>query len=134
MSYHPRGHYPGTGHTHQAGVGDGVGTTRNVPLPSGVEREYYRTVFEEGVGETIESFRPGLVIMSAGFDCLAGDPLGGLLLEPEDLHAMTRFVTEAATREGAPVIALLEGGYVPKRVADGAVQVVRAFAGLAPAD
>lgn len=134
MSYHLGDHYPGTGHTHQAGVGEGVGTTRNVPLPFGVEREYYRTVFEEGVAETIASFRPELVIMSAGFDCLAGDPLGGLLLEPEDLHAMTRLVMEAAAGEDAPVVALLEGGYVPKRIAKGAVEVVRAFAGLPPAD
>lgn len=134
MSYHLRGHYPGTGHTHQGGVGEGAGTTRNVPLPFGVEREYYRTVFDEGVAESIASFRPQLVIMSAGFDCLAGDPLGGLLLEPEDLHLMTRGVVDAAADKGAPVIAVLEGGYVPQRAADGVVQVVRAFAGLPPAD
>jgi acetoin utilization deacetylase AcuC-like enzyme len=96
-----------------------------------VEREYYLTVFEEGVRATMASFRPDLVIMSAGFDCLAGDPLGGLLLEPVDLYTMTRQVMDAAD---APVIAVLEGGYIPKRAADGAVQVVRAFADLPPLD
>ncbi|MBW3552586.1 MAG: histone deacetylase, partial [Gemmatimonadetes bacterium] len=72
-----------------------------------------------------------LVLVSAGFDCLAGDPLGGLLLEPPDLHAMTRAVVDAAERTaGGRVVAVLEGGYVPARVGEGVVQVVRAFAGL----
>ena len=77
---------------------------------------------------------PEFLLVSAGFDCLAGDPLGGMLLEPEDLHAMTRAVMEAAAASaGGRVVALLEGGYVPARVGQGVVRVVRAFAGL-PSD
>lgn len=134
LSFHLSGHYPGTGHVHQQGTGEGQGTTLNVPFSQGIEREYYRTVFEETVGEAVAAFRPELVLVSAGFDCLAGDPLGGLPLEPEDLHAMTRTVMTAAAGVDGRVAAFLEGGYAPKRVGEGVVQVIRAFAGLPPSD
>jgi acetoin utilization deacetylase AcuC-like enzyme len=134
LSFHMTGHYPGTGHPDQRGRGPGVGTTRNVPFPHGTEREYYLEVFEEAVDDVVDAFRPELVLVSAGFDNLAGDPLGGLTLEPRDLHTMTRQVLEAAgTHAEGRVVAVLEGGYAPPRMADGAVQMVRAFAGLPPA-
>ena len=135
LSFHLSGHYPGTGWSEQRGAGPGEGTTRNVPFPHGVERDYYLEVYEETVTAALADFDPELVLVSAGFDCLAGDPLGGLLLEPPDLHAMTRQLVELGGGE-RPVVVLLEGGYVPRRVADGAVQVIRALAGLpaAPAD
>jgi len=76
-------------------------------------------------------FRPDFVLVSAGFDVMAGDPLGEMLLQPEDLHSMTRRVVEvgAAACDGR-VVACLEGGYDPKRLGDGALAVVRALAGL----
>jgi acetoin utilization deacetylase AcuC-like enzyme len=134
LSLHLAGHYPGTGHPHQTGAGAGAGTTRNVVFPHGVEREYYLTVFEEAVGEAVARFGPDLVLVSAGFDLLEGDPLGGLTLEPSDLHHMTRILMEIGAPAASPVVAMLEGGYVPQRVADSVVQVVRALAGLPPAD
>ncbi|HUG41784.1 MAG TPA: histone deacetylase [Longimicrobiales bacterium] len=134
LSLHLSGHYPGTGHVHETGIGAGEGTTRNVPFPAHVEREHYLEVFREALVAATSSFRADLVLVSAGFDCLAGDPLGGLRLEPVDLHAMTRAIVDAAAvSAGGRVVALLEGGYVPRRVGEGVVQVVRAFAGL-PAD
>jgi hypothetical protein len=56
------------------------------------------SVFERAVLEATDGFRPDFVLVSAGFDVMAGDPLGGLLLEPEDLHAMTRFLVGARRR------------------------------------
>lgn len=132
LSLHLDGHYPGTGHARQRGSGAGEGTTRNMAFPHGVEREYYLTVYDEMVAEAM-AFEPELVLVSAGFDLLLGDPLGGLALEPVDLHRMTRSLIEAAEPAAGRVVALLEGGYVPRRVADGVVQVVRALADL-PAD
>ena len=62
---------------------------------------------------------------------MAGDPLGGLLLEPDDLHAMTTWVVDAAKeRCGGRVLALLEGGYDPQRLGQGAVAVIRGLADL----
>ena len=134
LSLHLSGHYPGTGHVHETGVGAGEGTTRNFPFPPHVGREHYLEVFHDVLEAATTTFRPELILVSAGFDCLAGDPLGGLLLEPPDLHVMTRAVMAAAeSTAGGRVVALLEGGYVPDRVADGVVQVIRAFAGL-PSD
>jgi acetoin utilization deacetylase AcuC-like enzyme len=130
LSFHLSGHYPGTGREDQRGRGAGEGTTRNVPFPHQVERAHYREVYEEVVKETVEAFAPELVLVSAGFDCLAGDPLGGLLLEPADLYGMTRLLVEEAGPAHGPMVAL-EGGYVPDRAGDGAAQVVRALAGLA---
>ena len=133
VSLHLSGHYPGTGHADERGAGAGDGFTRNVPFPHGLEADYYRTVFEETVRGTVDFFRPELILVSAGFDLLANDPLGGLLLEPPDLHWMTRVVMDAAAESaGGRVVAMLEGGYVPERVGSGVLQVVRAFAGLPP--
>jgi acetoin utilization deacetylase AcuC-like enzyme len=132
LSLHLSGHYPGTGQTHQRGSGAGAGATRNLTFPHGVEREYYLQVYEESVRETLERFAPELVLVSAGFDVLEGDPLGGLTLEPPDLHAMTRLLVDHADSAGGRVVAFLEGGYVPPRVAEGVVQVIRALASLPP--
>jgi len=83
------------------------------------------------VTEAIRDFQPDFVLVSAGFDVMAGDPLGGMLLEPEDLHVMTRFLIEhVAERCEGRVVALLEGGYDPARLGVGAVAVIRALAGL----
>ena len=106
-----------------------------VPLPAGTSAEEYRRRFEAVLDEALEDFAPELVFVSAGFDVLAGDPLGGLELEPADLHALTVHLIERtrATAEGR-VIAVLEGGYAPDRVGAGTVDVIRALAGLAAKD
>lgn len=133
LSLHLSPHYPGTGTAAERGAGAGFGTTRNVPLALGTSAATYRRVFAEEVAAAAAEFSPDLVFISAGFDCLAGDPLGGLALEPADLHAMARTVVDATrTSAGGRVVAVLEGGYRPKRVGDGAADVLRAFAGLAP--
>jgi acetoin utilization deacetylase AcuC-like enzyme len=132
LSLHLSRHYPGTGRAHERGRGEGEGTTQNLPLPHGMERREYLERFDEAVMGAVSAFDPELILVSAGFDCLAGDPLGGLLLEPVDLHHMTRTVIDASPDTAGRVVVVVEGGYVPRRAADGAVQVVRALAGLPP--
>ncbi len=134
VSFHLSPHYPGTGAAGERGAGAGEGATVNVPLAHGFGRDEYLAVFEETVREVASSFEPELVLVSAGFDCLAGDPLGGLLLEPADLFTMTKVLMDVAGGAEGRLVHLLEGGYVPKRAADGAVEVVRALAGLTPSD
>jgi acetoin utilization deacetylase AcuC-like enzyme len=131
VSLHQAPHYPGTGGAGETGIGGGVGTTLNVPLTAGTSPTEHRAAFEEAVGRALADFAPDFVLVSSGFDCMAGDPLGGLLLEPFDLYAMTRHVLEVAAAgcEGR-VVALLEGGYEPRRSGLGAVAVIRALAGL----
>ncbi|MBR9990270.1 MAG: histone deacetylase [Gemmatimonadetes bacterium] len=131
LSLHLDGHYPGTGGAHETGVGAGIGTTLNVPLPAGTSAATYRDAFSESVQRAVDQARPDLIIISAGYDCLTGDPLGGLLLEPQDMFEMTLEVVEHARGTAAGrVVMLLEGGYVPARAGAGAVATLRALAGL----
>ena len=69
---------------------------------------------------------PDLVLVSAGFDAMRGDPLGGFTLEPEHYADLTRRLRERLP--DAPIVGLLEGGYVPARLADGVLAHVRALA------
>jgi acetoin utilization deacetylase AcuC-like enzyme len=102
-----------------------------VPLPAGTPSAEYRERFEAAVAEATKRLTPDFVLVSAGFDVMAGDPLGGMLLEPEDLHAMTRHLMDvAASACGGRILHLLEGGYDPVRLGAGAVAVIRALAGL----
>ena len=131
LSLHQWPHYPGTGSAEERGSGDGEGYNRNVLLSAGTPAAEHRSLFERGIDEALERFAPNFVLVSSGFDAMAGDPLGGLLLEPADLYAMTRYVVEVAARDcGGRVVALLEGGYEPKRLGLGAVAVIRALADL----
>lgn len=131
LSLHQWPHYPGTGAPEETGRGDGVGTTMNVTLPDGTTPDTYRARYDAALDAVLEVFDPDFVLVSAGFDCLAGDPLGGFLLEPADLYAMNRRLVEiAADRCDGRIVALLEGGYDPSRLGAGAVSVIRALAGL----
>jgi acetoin utilization deacetylase AcuC-like enzyme len=133
LSIHQHPHYPGTGGADECGTGAGMGTTRNVPVAAGTPAAAYLELFEAAVEQAFRESRPELVLVSAGYDVLAGDPLGGLLLEPADLHAMTRTVVgHAATTAGGRVVLVLEGGYVPPRVGLAVRASMRALCGLEP--
>lgn len=133
LSLHQFPLYPGTGFVEERGLGAAQGTNRNVQVPAGTQGPEYLALLENALSQTLAEFRPELVFISAGFDCLRGDPLGGLHLEPEHLHAATRMIMDAtaASAQGR-IVALLEGGYAPERVGHGVVNVMRAFAGLPP--
>ena len=88
-------------------------------------------MFDEIVEPAVRSFEPQLVLISAGFDCLAGDAIGGFTLEMDDIDRLTRFVTAYAERTcGGRVVSALEGGYTPARLAEAVVVHLRALAGL----
>jgi acetoin utilization deacetylase AcuC-like enzyme len=131
LSLHQSPHYPGTGRASERGRGAGEGFTLNVEMAAGTPRDVYLGRYEAALDDVFGRFTPDFVVVSSGFDCLAGDPLGGLLLEPEDLHAMTRSLADRAADvcEGR-LVALLEGGYDPGRTGTGAVAVLRALAGV----
>jgi acetoin utilization deacetylase AcuC-like enzyme len=135
LSLHQYPHWPGTGGADERGEGAGEGATLNVPLAPGTPREDYHARFEEALDRTFEVFTPDFVLVSSGFDALAGDPLGGQQLEPEDFHRLTRtLLARAEATCGGRLVALLEGGYHPARTGLAAVAVLRALAGVEPAD
>ena len=131
LSLHQYPHYPGTGAANETGTGEGEGFTLNVPLSPRTPRGDYLRVFRMALETAVARCEPDFILVSSGFDVLAGDPLGGQLLEPEDLDETTRMVMETAERccRGR-VVVFLEGGYDPQRTGAGCVAVIRALAGV----
>jgi acetoin utilization deacetylase AcuC-like enzyme len=133
LSIHQWPLYPGTGGAEERGVGEGEGTVLNLPLPPGTTGKDFIEAFRLGVAEAARVFSPDFLLISAGYDALAGDPLGGMELEPNDYHALTRIAMDwADSGAGGRVVALLEGGYEPRRTGQGVVATLRALAGEPP--
>src|SRR5256714_9096169 len=85
-------------------------------MPAGRERQEYVDAFERGVDVATAGFVPDLVMISAGFDSLAGDPLGGFTLEVEHVEQLTRDLVARATDWcGGRVVRSLAGGHAPPR-------------------
>jgi acetoin utilization deacetylase AcuC-like enzyme len=113
VSLHQWPLYPGTGREDERGVGN----IFNMPRPPGRPRADYVEALDAAVRRATAGWAPQLILLSAGFDAMAGDPLAGFTLEPEDY-------AEWVTRWrglGAPIASVLEGGYVPRRIAQAAV-------------
>ena len=112
FSTHQSPLYPGTGHAREIGVGAGKGTTLNCPLPAGSGRTEIFAAFEQQLVPAMEKFRPEFVLISAGFDSRAGDPLGDFLLTDADFAELTRLVRGIADQHAkGRMVSLLEGGY-----------------------
>jgi acetoin utilization deacetylase AcuC-like enzyme len=104
--------YPGTGAASERGRGAGVGTTLNCPLPAGTGDAEWLAAFEGEVLRALEDFAPQFLLVSAGFDAHARDPLGGLRLTRGAYAEMTRGLLDVAARHaGGRVVSVLEGGY-----------------------
>jgi acetoin utilization deacetylase AcuC-like enzyme len=113
--------YPGTGAASERGVGN----IFNVPRPPGLPPERYLADLAAAVEAATDGWAPDVVIISAGYDSMAGDPLGGFTLEPADYPDLVGRIRERCG--GAPIVALLEGGYAPARVADGVIATLEAL-------
>jgi acetoin utilization deacetylase AcuC-like enzyme len=131
LSLHQFPFYPGTGARDERGEAEGLGATLNVPLPAGTTGAAYRRAFAQALTLAGDAFRPDFVLISAGFDALARDPLGGMLLEPGDFFELAREVVHWAERAcSGRVVALLEGGYHPARAGQAVAATLGALAGL----
>jgi len=124
-SVHESPNYPGTGAASETGVGN----IANAPVPPMAPREVWRKAFE-GLMEHIDAFAPDIILISAGFDAHARDPLADQALEAEDYAWATRAIAEVARRRcGGKLVSTLEGGYDLRGLADSAVAHVRAMRG-----
>ena len=112
FSTHQSPWYPGTGHAGETGEGKGAGLTINRPFPAGSGRTEILAAFRESLLPALNEFRPDLILISAGFDSRAGDPLGQFRLTDADFSEMTRLLTDAAASHcGGRLVSVLEGGY-----------------------
>ncbi|MBA3543102.1 MAG: histone deacetylase [Chthoniobacterales bacterium] len=91
--------YPGTGTR-------SLGTIHNFPVPPACPREQHCAVVERAL-QVLLQFQPDLLLVSAGFDAYAGDPITQMSLEPADFALFGRWLRESGVRAGA----ILEGGY-----------------------
>jgi acetoin utilization deacetylase AcuC-like enzyme len=122
VSMHQYPWYPGTGAESERGIGN----IFNVPRPPGLPRATYVRDLLAAVDAALDGWRADLLLVSAGFDSLAGDPLGGFTLEPDDMAHWTTVLRERVAP--APVVGVLEGGYRLERLAAGVQAHVRALA------
>jgi acetoin utilization deacetylase AcuC-like enzyme len=118
VSIHQASLYPGSGPLGDVGSGEGEGYTINLPVPAGSEGELWLSLLEHVVLPAAAAFEPQLVLVSAGFDAHAGDPLAGCRLQTDSFAQMACHVRDTASAVGAPLGAVLEGGYEPRAVAE----------------
>lgn len=97
--------WPGTGAPTEPGA---HGQILNLPLPPGSDGAYMRRVYQSQAFPALETFAPELILISAGFDAHADDPLAGLNWQADDYAWLTRRLCDYA--EGR-VVSCLEGGY-----------------------
>jgi acetoin utilization deacetylase AcuC-like enzyme len=112
MSTHQFPFYPGSGDTDEVGEADGAGYTVNVPLAAGGGDAVYASAFERILLPVLEAYAPELVLVSAGFDGSARDPLAQMQLSAESFGWMAREIARVTASSSRGRMGLvLEGGY-----------------------
>jgi acetoin utilization deacetylase AcuC-like enzyme len=124
-STHQAPGYPGTGQAHERGVAQNI---INVPLTPGTNGEVFRAVWETQLLPKLVAFNPELIIISAGFDAHAADPMAQLRLREADFAWITTELVHVAD-QCCPkkIVSLLEGGYDLHALAASAAAHVRAL-------
>ena len=117
--------YPGTGMEHETGAGNIFNATLP-PMSGGAE---FRQVWTDRLLPAIDDHRPELLIISAGFDAHARDPLANLNVQDEDFAWITEKLCDLADKHGqGRVVSTLEGGYDLSGLATGAAAHVKVLA------
>ncbi|WP_137178735.1 histone deacetylase family protein [Roseomonas sp. AR75] len=116
--------YPGTGDASETGVGNIV----NAPLPPGADGAAFRSAWQDTLLPALDRFAPELLVISAGFDAHARDPLAQLRVREADFAWLSEELCRLADRhcEGR-LVSLLEGGYDLDALASSAAAHVRAL-------
>jgi acetoin utilization deacetylase AcuC-like enzyme len=107
VSTHQYPFYPGTGAREETGAGAGAGFTCNLPLAAGSTDADYARAYDV-VGERLREFNPQMVLVSAGFDAHADDPLASMYVSTEGYAAIVGKILDASR---APAAFVTEGGY-----------------------
>lgn len=126
ISTHRAPFYPGTGRVEEVGGGLGTGTSVNIPLPAGSGGRTYREAFSRIVLPIVDQFEPDWLLVSAGYDGHADDPLGGMRLHSDDYGAMATSLGMAMDRTNT--VFLLEGGYSLRAITKSVAATLNGFA------
>ena len=124
LSSHQMPLYPDTGYANERGVGNIV----NAPLHAGSGSDAFRAAWKQNLLPVVDSFRPQLLLISAGFDAHRLDPLAQLQLESDDYAWLTTELAALADRHAhGRVVSMLEGGYDLTALRESSVAHVRAL-------
>lgn len=135
MSIHQEGSFPGTGKVQEVGLGDGVGTTLNIPLPGDSGHMGALQAFEGIIVPKLKAFEPEFIIVSAGYDAHLLDPLGGLQYNGTTYFHLTRNIMDAAKDLCAgKCLFILEGGYHLEALGESVASTFSAILGSDPID
>ena len=127
-SIHQYPFYPGTGDKDETGIGDGLGTTLNFPLDAFNGDQAYLDIVKNKLMPVIQSFKPDLIIISAGFDAHEDDPLAQMRVSSSCYGKMTDMVLKAAENIcNGRLLSMLEGGYNHTALADSVLEHVNAL-------
>ena len=135
ISSHQYPYYPGTGAADDIGSGAGTGFTVNLPMSAGATDADYEHVYSRVAWPVLRAFKPNLILISAGFDSYLDDPLGGMRVTAPYFGRLTSSIAAIADEHGGGrVVAITEGGYNLKGLADSLRSVVRVLAGDATSE
>ena len=111
VSLHQMPLFPGSGAREETGAGQGAGATLNFPLAPGCDGAIYRRAWNL-VGDAVRAFKPQLILLSAGYDAHAQDPLAAMELQTSDYADLVAQAKNwAAELCDGKLVAILEGGY-----------------------
>ncbi len=114
FSSHQYPHYPGTGRDYERGRGKGEGYTYNIPMQYGSGDKDYSYAYCDILPGLIKNFRPDIILVSAGYDIHANDPLSGINVTDEGMRSIVRGILLRSTKAylpSLPYVFSLEGGY-----------------------
>jgi acetoin utilization deacetylase AcuC-like enzyme len=130
ISTHQYPYYPGTGAIEEVGRGEGEGYTVNLALPAGCGDAEYGEAFTRIVAPIAQQYAPQFVLISAGFDAHARDPLGGMQVTEQGFQSMARTLLEIAqAHAGGRCAAILEGGYDVSAIRSSSLHVLAELQG-----
>jgi acetoin utilization deacetylase AcuC-like enzyme len=133
VSIHQFPFWPGTGALGDVGEGEGEGYSMNLAVPAGTGEAAFLSLIEHIVMPAARQYRPDLILISAGYDAHRDDPLGGLRLETSSFGGMSARMRALGEELGAPVGAVLEGGYDLRALASSVAETMAALEhGLLP--
>ena len=130
---HPTFSFPGTGWAEENGLGEGKGTTLNIPLSPGADDAMVLKVLNEKVGPALEAFQPDAMIVAAGFDGHLLDDMSGLAYTTTLYGQLGVFMNVWAQQYcNAKILSILEGGYHIEAMAASAEAYIAGIAAKPP--